>query len=264
MMVCYYWVFRMEARYFAADYAGALDAATHLGGLRWALRSTLEEAEYDFYSALSHAAASAGATAEERENHFQSLTESYARTVGWAENCPENFANRKALLGAEIARLEGRDIDAQTLYEEAVRLARLHGFVQNEGLANELAGQFYAARNLDTVADAYLRNARDCYERWGGLGKVKQIDARYPQLRRGRSVSSSSATIETPASQLDVETVDKASQTLSSEMLLPSLLEKLMRLAVEHAGAERGLLILLHDDNAHVRPRRPLVAAVWR
>ena len=30
----------------------------------------------------------------------------------WAENCPENFENRAALVGAEIARLEGRDLEA--------------------------------------------------------------------------------------------------------------------------------------------------------
>ena len=42
----------------------------------------------------------------------------------WPENCPAPFANRAALVGAEIARLEGRELDAIHLYEEAVRLAR--------------------------------------------------------------------------------------------------------------------------------------------
>ena len=35
----------------------------------------------------------------------------------WAENCPENFADRATLVGAEIARLEGRELDAMRLYE---------------------------------------------------------------------------------------------------------------------------------------------------
>ena len=129
-------------------------------------------------------------------------------------------------------------------------MARKYGFVQNEGLASELAGRFYMDRGLETSADAFLRNARDCYERWGASGKVKQLDARYPRLRPRTSPSALTATIDRSVAQLDVETVDKASQTLSSEMVLPSLLEKLMRLAVEHAGAERGLLILLQGDEA--------------
>ena len=51
---------------------------------------------------------------------------------------------------------------------------------------------------------------------------------------------------------MDADAVIKASQTLSSEMNLPILIEKLLRLAVEHAGAQRGLLILLHDDEPYV------------
>src|SRR6267142_3285589 len=51
---------------------------------------------------------------------------------------------------------------------------------------------------------------------------------------------------------MELETVVKASQALSSEIVLPRLIEKLMRLAVEQAGAERGLLILLRGDEPHV------------
>jgi hypothetical protein len=66
----------------------------------------------------------------------------------WAENCPENFENRSALVGAELARIEGRAADAVRLYEQAICSAREHGFVQNEGLAFELAARFYIARAL--------------------------------------------------------------------------------------------------------------------
>jgi predicted ATPase/signal transduction histidine kinase len=251
MMVCYHWVFRLEERFMAGDLPAALDAAARVDGIRWAMRSSIEEAEYDFYAALATAAACDGAAAKERERHLGALAAHFERIRLSAEHCPENFANRKALIAAELARLEGRDLEAEHLYEDAVRLARDHGFVQNQALASELAGRFHAGRGLDTIAGAYLRNARDCYERWGALGKVGQLDARYPQLRT-RAVAGSPTTIDKPLAELDVETVDKASQTLSSEMALPSLLEKLLRLAVEHAGAERGLLILLHGDEPHI------------
>ncbi|MEK1889646.1 MAG: AAA family ATPase, partial [Phyllobacterium sp.] len=255
MMVCYHWVFRLQERYFAADIPAALEAAAHVRGVEWTMRSSIEEAEYNFYAALACAAAIDTASKEQRDSHLQSLSEHYERIDIWAENCPENFANRRALIAAEIARIDGKDLEAQKLYEEAVRLARVHGFVHNEGLANELAGQFYAERGLDTVAYAYLSNARDCYERWGGLAKVKQLDMRYPDLPARALRVSTTTTIDTPVTQLDVATVDKASQTLSSEMILPSLLEKLMRLAVEHAGAERGLLILLDADEPHIEAK---------
>ncbi len=251
MMACYHWVFRLLERFVAADFTAALQAAAHVEPIRWAMRSSIEEAEYDFYAALAHAAVAETSSTEEREQHLQALSKHHARIAIWAENCPENFDNRRALIAAEISRLQGKEMAAQQRYEEAVRLSRRHGFVQNEALANELAGKFYAARGLETAADAHLLKARDCYERWGALGKVRQIDARYPHLRR-EGLGSVTATIDTSVAQLDVEAVDKASQTLSSEMVLPSLLEKLIHLAVEHAGAGRGLLILLYEDEPYI------------
>ena len=93
-------------------------------------------------------------------------------------------------MSAEIARLEGRDADAMRLYEQAIRSAREHGFVQNEGVAHEVAAGFYAARGFETIASAYLRNARYCYLRWGADGKVRQLDQLYPHLAaaEGQSV----------------------------------------------------------------------------
>ena len=109
----------------------------------------------------------------------------------WAENCPETFENRAALVGAEIARIEGRELDAMRLYEQAIRSARANGFVQNEALANELAARFYAARGFEKIAQAYLRDARDCYLRWGADGKVRQLDQLYPHLREDEPAPSS-------------------------------------------------------------------------
>src|SRR5258708_35463211 len=59
-------------------------------------------------------------------------------------------------------------------------------------------------------------------------------------------------TIGTRGGELEIETVIKVSQALPSEIDLPKLIEKLMRIAVEHAGAERGLLILLGEHEPQI------------
>jgi PAS domain S-box-containing protein len=155
-------------------------------------------------------------------------------------------------VSAEVARIEGRALDAMHLYEQAIQSARENGFVQNEGVAHEVAARFYAARGFEAISHTYLRNARHCYDRWGASGKVKQLEERYPHLREQRLSISTTGTIGAAAGQLDVETVVKASQALSSEMVLHKLVGKLMRIAAEHAGAERGLLILLRDDEPRI------------
>jgi PAS domain S-box-containing protein len=155
-------------------------------------------------------------------------------------------------VSAEIARLEGRDADAMRLYEQAIRSAREHSFVQNEGLAHEVAARFYAARDFDTIAHAYLREARRCYLRWGAYGKVRQLEQLYPHLRDAPVPASPTATIGAPVEQLDVGTVLKAAQAVSGEIVLGKLIETLLRIAVEHAGAGRGLLILFQGDEPQI------------
>jgi hypothetical protein len=139
--------------------------------------------------------------------------------------CRENFENRAALVGAEIARIEGRDGDSLRLYERAIRSAHANGFVHNEAVAHELAAQYYLARGLETAGYAHLRSARNCYDRWGADGKVSQLDRLYPHsaASEGQPPVSLNATIGTPVGQLDAETVARASQALSGEIVLPKL-----------------------------------------
>ena len=123
-----------------------------------------------------------------------------------------------------------------------------NGFVHNEAIAYELAARFYAARGFEQIAHLYLRNARDCYLRWGADGKVRQLEQNFPQLRRQPALTRSDVTIGTRGGRLDLATVVKASQVVSSEIELKKLIDILMVTALEHAGADRGLLILPRGD----------------
>jgi PAS domain S-box-containing protein len=249
---CWYWIRKLQARVYAGEYAAAIEAASNARRLLWTSPSFFEVAEYHFYDALARAGQYEAASADERPQHLEALAAHHKQLAVWAENCNDNFQNRAALVRAEIARIEGGDVEAMRLYEEAIRSARQHGFVQNEALAHEVAARFYLARGFETIAHAYLRNARNCYDRWGALGKLKQLDERYPHLHEERASTSPTATIGALVGQLDVETVVKASQALSSEIVLRKLIEKLMRIAVEHAGADRGLLILFRGDEPQI------------
>ena len=241
---CWYWIRKLQARFFAGDYAAALEASERAKRLLWTAPSMFETAEYHLYGALSQAASCESAAAGERRQHVEALAAHHRQLEIWAANCPENFENRTALVGAEIARIEGRALDAMDLYEQAIRSARANGFVHNEALANELAARFHAARGFETSARAYLKEARYCYLRWGADGKVRQLEQLHPYLKGEGGVSGPTATIGTPLEQLDLATVLTVSQTVSGEIVLEKLIDTLLRTAIEHAGAERGLLIL--------------------
>ena len=237
---CWYWIRKLQARFFAGDYASAIDASLRAQRLLWTSPSLFETAEYEFYGALSRAASCDSAAADQRQRHVEAMGAHHRQLEIWAENCPENFENRAALVSAEIARIQGRALEAEHLYEKAIRSAHENGFVHNEALANELAARFYAARGFEKIAHAYLQDARYGYLRWGANGKVRQLDQLYPHLREKEPTSMIGAPIE----HLDLATVIKVSQAVSGEIVLEKLIDTLMRTAIEHAGAERGLLIL--------------------
>ena len=156
------------------------------------------------------------------------------------------------LLAAEIARIEGRELEAEQLFEESIRLARETGFVQVEAIASEYAARFYAARGIRTVVLSYLTNARDCYLRWGADAKVRQLDAIYPDLQKNEHPLNPTPTIGAPVDHLDLATVLKVSEAVSGEIVLERLIETLLRIALEHAGAERALLLVPRESELRI------------
>ena len=250
--IVWYWILKLKARFLSGDYAEALAAADTMKPLVSAAGAQIQLLDYFYYTALTVAALYDNATADEQNKWRELLTAHREQLHEWADNYPPTFGDKYALISAEIGRLEGRDTDAMRLYEQAAQLARENGFVQNEGLVHEVAARFYAARGVKTIAHACLREARRCYLRWGAFGKVRQLEQLHPHLRDAPVPASPTATIGAPVGQFDVESVLKAAQAVSSEIVLDKLIGKLMRIAVEHAGAGRGLLILFPGDEPRI------------
>ncbi|WP_438031960.1 AAA family ATPase [Sorangium sp. So ce204] len=165
----------------------------------------------------------------------------------WAASCPDNYLHKHTLVRAEIARLLGREPEAIRLYEQAISSAQKGGFVQHEAIACELAARFYLDRGLSTPAVAHLQKARAAYFRWGAHAKVEQLDQRYPFLVERKPIAPT-VTFAVRAEQFDVLSVVKASQSISGELQLPRLLETLLRIVVEHAGAGEGVALLVRED----------------
>src|SRR6266403_3212392 len=249
-MIAWHWILKLKARFLAGDYAEAFAAVDKAKTVLWASPAHIQLLDYFYYTALTVAALYENGSADEQNRWRDLLTAHREQLREWADNYPPTFGDKHALVSAEIARLEGQDGDAMRLYEQAVRSARDNGFIQNEGLAHEVAARFYAARGFEKIAHLYLRDARYCYLRWGAEGKVRQLDEVHPHLRE--KPIPASTTFGAPLEQLEVGTVVRASQAVSGEIVLGKLIETLMRIAVEHAGAQRGLLVLPRGNEQRI------------
>jgi diguanylate cyclase (GGDEF)-like protein len=238
---------KLISAFIYGDYTSALNSAQEAfkcsskAGILILVDSVLH-----FYFALTVAALYSRVSETEQRRFAGLLAEELALHKRWGDHCPQNFLSSYALLSAEIARIEGRENDAGRLFEQAIRSARENRFIQNEAIAFELASAFYRSRGLDLVADICLREARACYARWGADGKLARLDAEYPQLRTHQATSG--ITEDCSAMPLDVLSVAKASQAISSRIVLDELADTLLRIVLENAGAQTGCLLLCGDS----------------
>jgi hypothetical protein len=122
--VAWYWIRKLQARVLAGDYEEAMSAEVNAERLLWTSPFFFERAEFHFYAALARAGRCDAAPAAERARHLDALAAHHRQFEEWAANCEENFADRTALVGAEVARLQCRDADAMRLYDRAIEAAR--------------------------------------------------------------------------------------------------------------------------------------------
>ncbi len=251
-MACWYWILKVEARFLSHDYRQALEAAEKARHLIWATPGMIELVNYHLFSALTLASLIVTVPRQQQGDWRERIAGHLSQLREWAKQTPENFEAAAALVEAEVAHIDGSYFEAMGRYERAIGKARAQGFLPTEGIANELAARFYGAHGFDSIAETYLRSALHCYLQWGAQGKVRQLGELYPPLREKLTSWSASATIDASFEQLETLTVVKASQALLSEIDLDKLVESLMRIAIEHAGADRGALVLLQGDEPRI------------
>jgi signal transduction histidine kinase len=169
--------------------------------------------------------------------------------------CEPNILHKHLLVEAEYARVTHDIPTAIKYYQAAIASAKQYDFGQNQALAHELYARFWLAHEETETAQIHLRYAQALYLRWEATAKAKQLDVQYPELHAQRlqrqitaTISHSSSSSSTIGQMFDLTSVMKASQAISEEIKLTSLLEKIMRIVIQNAGAQRGLLILHYDN----------------
>jgi PAS domain S-box-containing protein len=205
---------------------------------------------FHFYDTLANAAAYGDQTAEQQAQILERIDHNLEQIEVWVRFAPMNHQHKKDLMEAEKARLEGRYWEAATYYEKAIQGARDNEFLHEEALAYERAAEFYLSRGLEEIAHLYMTKAYDCYSRWQAWAKVQDLEKRHPRwfTKPARISSKESSTEHTQLlGSLDLQSVMKASQAISSQIVLKELLKKLMEIVIENAGAQRGCLVLEKD-----------------
>ena len=252
LAICTYQILIAQVLYLYEDYQPALEhtfAAEQL--LVYAVGHN-QLVEQNFYQSLCLVACYPTAPTAKQTEYWNKLITNQAQLQIWAEHGPENSLHKYQLIAAEMARLQGNEIEALDLYDQAIQAAGQQDFIHNEALANELAASFWLSKGKKTIARLYLKKAYYGYQLWGARRKIEQMQARYSNLleitptttQRDFKVTSIQTTTSHLSETLDLATVMKASQAISSEIVLDKLLTTIMNVVIENAGAQHGFFLV--------------------
>jgi PAS domain S-box-containing protein len=207
-----------------------------------------------FYESLAALAAYPEADSLARIALLKRVGKNLQKIQEFAQHSPANHLHKYYLIEAEKHRVLGENFEAMEKYDRAISLAKENKYINEEALANELAAKLYLDWGKDKIARVYLADAHYCYTHWGARAKIEELEMRYPafliRVAATTSINSESTTITNISKSthsektFDLAAVMLASQTIASEIVLDKLLAKLMKIAIQNAGAQKGFLVL--------------------
>ncbi|MBD2438082.1 AAA family ATPase [Nostoc sp. FACHB-110] len=219
---------------------------------------------YDSLVALAQFSPGSSAVATVLERVAQNQTQ----LQQWAYHGPINHQHKFDLIEAEKHRVLGKLYEAGDFYDRAIAGAKTNGYIQEEALANELAAKFYLNWGKEKIAAGYMQEAYYCYARWGAKAKITDLEKHYPQLLNlilqqqkydlnfletlatnqvNLSTRTSSSNSTSYSEILDLNSVIKAAQAISSSLELNELIANLLKIILENSGAKKAILLL--SDN---------------
>ncbi|MBF0344369.1 MAG: AAA family ATPase [Nitrospirae bacterium] len=255
-VLCIYYILKMQVLYLYDRSKEALEVSEEVEKrlISVATQSLLPTAQYRFYYSLVIASLYTMASEEEKKIHMEKLLAVKKQMWIWAENCKENFLHMYYLISAEIACITGDDMEAITLYEQSIQSAKENGFIQVEALVNELMAKFWLQKNNTKIARVYMNEAVYEYFTWGAIYKSQRLKIVYPDLfesvetrHTGFIQSLSTYTTTGSVTGYDLVSVMESTQIISSEVDMDKLLTKMMKIIMETAGAQRGVILFLSE-----------------
>jgi PAS domain S-box-containing protein len=247
-----YYIYKAQLHYLFEQYEQALDCITKSRQIVNIHFGVAIFAEHFCYESLILSAIYAQASQSNRRAYSTLLKKNERRLARWAQNCPANFQAKHLLVKAEIARICGRQLLAMNLYDQAIAAAKQYNLIQIEALGLELAAKFWLSQQKLDFAQLLFKKSYYAYQIWGAAAKVNQLGTKYAQLLTSTFQQANKEIVHSSHGSLDLATVFKAAQTISSEIVIDNLLDKLMKIMLETAGASRGYLVLLRQQSLYI------------
>ena len=248
---------KLQQFYLFEKYNEAMDISKRMRGIMSGASGIAILQEYYFYTALTITALYRTVGPGRRKQFRAVLKNIQKKFVSWNTVNPINFDHKLSLINAEIEQISGNESDAVEFYHKAIQQSYDEKYQFNEALSNELAGKYFHRKGYYQISQSFIHRARLLYRTLGITAKVSHLESSYyPILQHTENdIESGKPHITLPSeSTIPLQSVDfisvlKAARALSGEIVLENLLITMMKIAIENAGAQKG--VLLFNENGH-------------
>ena len=252
-------VFMLQSLYIMGRYDDAVALIDKLESYSRGIADEPQAALISFYSLLSIAQSFRDCSGEYTTIQNERITNYLKALKKWAKTLPVSFSAIYSIARAERERLSGKDLKAIEYYELAINQAKEQEHNHYTAIAYELMSRYFMARGHKTAAEGYLREAHSIYGRWGANGKAASIlhNSLYTDAANEESLTDGKSGIikAVPSNKqlLDIEAVIKATQAISSEIVLDNIIERLMKISIECSGAQRCVFLKPEEEGLIVK-----------
>lgn len=252
--------------YFFYEYSLAINSAESAMQYIQAAKTKHDMPVAVFYQALTICALKKFNIGIVKQRLWKILKRNISKIKKWSKFSPSTFLHKYLLLSAELYFIKGDNVKAEKMYHKSVCLAKNAGIKFEMAIAFELLAIFYKHRGYENIYQHYMRMAFSTFREWGAIAKCRVMEDKFSdafefdssniyfqtnkKIKTNHTTSSfqSTTTQQTDLKNIDLLSVLKASQFISSEMNIDSLSKKLLKIIIENAGAQKGALIFLEED----------------
>jgi histidine kinase len=233
------------------NYEEAQKIADKLGKWINNITNLLQYPIFLYYRSLLHLSLFHSYSPKQKFFAWQKIKTTRRKLKKWARYTPTNFTNKYVLIEAEIARVRGKVEKSLRYYSEAINLSKEKGNLFDEAIAYELLGKYFLRLGNYDSAEIHFKKAALTYEIWGANAKVNHLTKKYineltaksTYFTTGTESIKGSSTFDIKSS-VDIETLMEAANTISGEVVLAELIKKITGIMLQHAGAQKGMLLL--------------------
>lgn len=243
-----YYIQWMQFFYCFGQPERVLDMAEHAEKLEKKVLFNLSHTDFHYYRALAAAQLYETATPDIKKQYFGFIRQAGALFSKRARFSPENFQHKIQIINGLKSQIAHRHAEALSIFKDVINHLSPDEYLHDAGIVAQLA--FSCALRQGHIRESvlYFGKAHQAFEAWGARAISRQLTKQYQEVmsafQQAKPVFSGMATV---SGSVDFKSVLKASQLLSGEIELSKLLDSLIRIAMENAGAQRGFLLVEQD-----------------